>query len=131
MIEYSFNEQYNLFIWKPRIVIDLELTIEVIEKLEDLETQRGAFNRFVDISDILGISLHSSDLVKIADRRAGYEGPVVKAAYFTPHALGIGVGRMLQSLLKNKQLKIEVFGNINSCANWLDVPQEILEGKTD
>ncbi len=131
MIEYSFNEQYNLFIWKPKVVIDLQLLLEAISTTEELKAQRGAFNRFVNISDILGISLHAPDLEDIARRRSAYDGPVVKAAYFTPHALSIGIGRMLQSLIKNKQLKIEVFGNIQSCANWLDVPQEILEAKSD
>jgi hypothetical protein len=58
--------------------------------------------------------------------RQAYTGPKVKAAHYSPHTLGFGIGRLYQALMFDNNIEIEVFGNIGSCANWLGVPESAL-----
>ena len=126
MFEHTFNEEHNLLIWRPTVEIDVDVAILVATSIAEIEKSRPPFKRFVDLTGIQGISLRLTDLQKIVDLRVSYAGPEVKAGHYAPHTLGFGIGRMYQAMMLKTNVKIEVFANIESCANWLDVPQKIL-----
>lgn len=127
MFEYKFNEKYKLLIWIPTVEINGHVAMEVATGIMQLEDERPPFDRFVDLTHLPGISIQALEMQKIVDLRNGYTGPKVKAAHFAPNTLGFGIGRSYQELMKGHNVQIEVFANLKSCANWLDVPQEILK----
>ena len=96
-------------------------------ELDRIEKQRPLFNRFTNLAEVTGISLKLSDLQRIAEIRSSYDGPKVKSAFYAPEPLAFGIGRMYQAITKDRQVTVEVFMNLESCAHWLDVPKEVLE----
>ena len=84
MFEYTFNDECNLLIWKPTVQIDIDLAIEVARSISEIESQRPPFNRFIDLANTSGISLHVTEMEKITQLRQAYTGPKVKAAHYSP-----------------------------------------------
>ncbi len=126
MFAYTFNEEHKLLIWKQAVQIDIDFMNQWLAELEQLEAQRPPFNRFTDLSQVPGIKLNQADLQQIADRRKNYDGPPVRSVFYAPQPLGFGIGRMYQKLTAGDIISVEVFMNLQSCAHWLDVPQDIL-----
>jgi hypothetical protein len=65
MFEYTFNDECNLLIWKPTVQIDIDLAIEVARSISEIESQRPPFNRFIDLTNTSGISLHVTEMEKL------------------------------------------------------------------
>jgi len=127
MFQYTMDEEHNLLLWKQAVTIDLNFMMEWAIEIAKLEKTRPPFNRFADLSDLLGISIQTSGLKQVAQQRELYSGTQVKFAMLARNPVSFGVSRMYQSIREGKGVDIEVFANVESCANWLDVPISILE----
>jgi hypothetical protein len=127
MFEYTMNDQYSLMLWRQAITISMEFMDELITELHRIEKIHPPFNRFVDLTDALGIELHFRDLRRISEMRREYQGPPVKSAFYSSHPLGFGIGRMYEVLMQGKNVEVNVFDDLNECADWLEVPVEVLD----
>ena len=127
MFTYTFDEQYNLLLWKQAVTIDLDFMMEWAVEIANIENARPPFNRFADLSDLLGITIPFKGLRQVAKHRESYQGTRVKFAMFAPSSLSFGVSRMYQTMREDKGVNIEVIANLDSCADWLDVPKSVLE----
>jgi hypothetical protein len=117
-----------------RILHDLsfENIQPVLEKIEALETKYvNGFNRFTNLNDVQNMNLTSDEIWNISQRRAMmYKGPVVKSAFFSSDKLMFGMMRIYATMMEPSPIDVDVFDDLNECADWLGFPSEMLEVDT-
>jgi hypothetical protein len=122
----------HLEIWRPRGELDYALTAQIVSYIGFQERIRDElFNRFTDLSEITDIRLNFDEVLKLADERcAAYAGrPPVKSAFLSPNAVGFGVARMFATLMDQSPIQVNVFRELDSAAQWLGVPVEVLSAR--
>ncbi len=130
----TFFPQQYLMVWRPQGILDtnsLSHVLAFIEKNEQAKTT--AFHRFIDLTFLEGFSLNYSDISTLALRRGtNYRGhTTVKSAFLTNNPLSYGMARMYQSALNVKNIKVRIFSDIYSAAQWLCFNPDILKEDRD
>lgn len=126
MFKYVFNDEYRIMLWRQAVELNIDFMLEIIEELHKIEKTHSPFHRFVDLTEVTGISLHYDDLKRIAGMRTEYAGPKVKSAFYSMNPLGYGIGRMYQVLMEETNVEVDVFRDVDACAQWLGCPVAIL-----
>jgi hypothetical protein len=127
--DVEYVEDANLFIWRPRGVLDEAAINKVLGCLEDLEAKLPApFNRFADTLGADEIELNFKYVIQVSlHRRLAYAGrPPVKSAILATDATAIHHGRLHALLTQGSPIKVRVFHDRNEAAQWLGVPIELL-----
>lgn len=127
--DVEWIEDARLFIWRPRGILDEPLVNEIVSFLTDREAKRSRpFNRFTDTSALDAIDLTFKYVFHVALHRrlsrAGREA--VKSAFFVTSPAVAHYVKVHAILTDHSPLKVAMFEEYESVAQWLGVPVELL-----
>ena len=119
---------HNLVAWQPQGVLDDRLLDEIGEWLCNIERALTPFERYVDLSHLTSVAVHTHHLFEFARKRAEeYERATpVRSALFTEDWVGFGIAQMYENLMKETPIEARAFRDRAKAAEWLGVPVEIL-----
>ena len=132
--ELEFREDIRLLIYRPRGVIDEAAIKRVVPALEDLEAKlQEPFNRFSDTLAADEVELNFKYVIQFSlCRRLSYAGhPSVKSAILATDSTMIHYARLHALLTQGSPINVRGFKDRKEAADWLGVPMERLEKKTD
>ena len=123
--EYFFKSD-QLIIWRPTGQLNVEKIYDFIRYLDKVSEERDPhFYRFIDLSQISGISVKYDDLSPIAEQRKKYfESKLmkrVKMAFYVTNPLSRGMARMYQIISDENHLLINIYDELEKCAEFLEV----------
>ena len=122
-----FHPGYRLFTWHPvgclnDAVADQLLSIIEIDELVDARP----FHRYTDLSQLATVQLTIGHMFRTAERRRQVDLHV-KSAIYANTAVGLGIARMYEALMKDAHIEVRAFTDREPAAAWLGVPIEIIE----
>jgi hypothetical protein len=127
--DVTFFEAHDLFVWKPRGVLN-EATINKITAFvgEQEATLGKPFNRFTDMSLIDSVDLNFKFVFHVAlYRRLSYAGhPKAKSAFYVRTPAAAHYAKLHAILTDHSPLNVALFEEREAAAKWLGVPVEIL-----
>ena len=132
--DVAFNDDIRLLIYRPHGVIDEAAVKRVLPVIEDLEAKlQEPFNRFSDTLEADEIELNFKYVIQFSlCRRLSYAGhPPVKSAILATDSTMIHYARLHALLTQGSPINVRVFKDRKEVADWLGVPIERLEKKTD
>ena len=132
--ELEFYEDIHLLIYRPHGVIDEAAVKRVVDVLEDLEEKvQKPFNRFSDTLAADEVELNFKYVIEVSlCRRLSYaRHPPVKSAILATDSTMIHYGRLHALLTQGSPINVRVFKDRQEAANWLGLPIERLEVKSD
>ena len=123
--EYLFKTD-QLVIWRPLGILTTNKITEFITFLNVSSEQRDPhFNRFIDLTQIAGISVTYQDLHPIASQRKNYHNihikRRVKMAFLVNNPLAYGMARMYQTLSDDPYFNVNIYEDIEEVAAFLHV----------
>src|SRR5215203_2959045 len=119
----------QLFVWRPRGVLDEAKTNKVVLFLTDQETKFGrAFNRFTDLSALDALDLSFKYVLQIAlyRRLARMGKEPIKSAFFVTSPAVARYVKLHAMLTDHSPLQVKIFQERAAAAEWLDVSIELL-----
>jgi len=130
--DLEFYEDIRLLIYRPHGVIneaEINRVIGVIEGIEGASQQ--PFNRFSDTSETHEVELNFQYVIHASlHRRLAHKGRLpVKSAILATESTLIHYARMLALLTEGSSIKVRVFQDRETAAQWLGVPLELLAWK--
>jgi hypothetical protein len=132
--DVEFHDDIRLLIYRPHGVIDEAAVKRVVDVLEDLETKlQKPFNRFSDMLAADEVELNFKYVVQVSlCRRLAYAGhPPVKSAILATDSTMIHYARLHALLTQGSPINVRVFKDRQEAADWLGVPIERLEMRSD
>ena len=128
--EYFFQSD-QLTIWRPTGMLGTDKIYEFIRFLnESSERKTPYFNRFIDLSQISGISIAYQDLHPIAQQRKEYYSAnikqIVKMAILVNNPLSYGMARMYQMLSDEPHFEVNICENREEAAQFLEVDISVI-----
>jgi hypothetical protein len=132
--DIEFDEDIRLLIYRPRGVIDEAAIKEIVSVLEELEARlQRPFNRFSDTLQADEVELNFKCVIQVSlCRRLSYAGhPPVKSAILAGDSTMIHYARLHALLTQGSPINVRVFKHRQEAAEWLGVPVERLEMRTD
>jgi hypothetical protein len=130
MKEYYFKTD-DMVIWRPTGILDLKKIHAFINFLNEQISKRDPhYIRFIDLSQISGISINYEEVHSIAAVRKEYASKElrkkVKMAIYVRDALSFGMARMYESILDQYLYEINIFYDLQEVANFLQVDVSLL-----
>lgn len=128
--EFFFKTD-QLVIWRPTGVLDTNKIYHFIDYLNTTIKEREPhFSRFIDLSQISGISVKYNELSPIAEQRKKYYSSHLtqktKMTFYVTNPLSLGMARMYQTLGDDVNLETTIYNDLNECARFLEVDISIL-----
>lgn len=128
--DIEFHEDLQLFIYRPRGLLDEVSVARAVNALGDLEKKlTEPFNRFSDTSEIDRLDLNYRYVIHVSVHRVlSYaDRPPVKSAILAPDAT-VGHYFQLHAIIaKDSPISVRVFQERQEVAKWLGVPLERLK----
>jgi hypothetical protein len=126
--DVDYVEDANLFIWRPRGVLNEALVNNIIVFVREQEETLGRpFNRFTDLSALDAVDLNFDYVFHIAlYRRLSYAGSKVKSAFYVSSSDATHYAKLHALLTGRSPLQVSVFTELEAAAKWLGVPIESL-----
>src|SRR5688572_4454301 len=118
----------NLVTWHPQGILDDAMADWMVEFIEMQEREiETPFNRYVDYNGLIEIRFTVAHTFHIAQRRrARYEGPPVRGAFFASWIMAAGFARLYADYMRGGMIDIRVFDRREEAAKWLGVPISLL-----
>lgn len=121
----------KLAVWRPRGILDTKKILEFITFLNEQSRQQDPhFSRFIDLSNISGVSVRYEDLYPIAEQRKTYYATnvkqKVKMACLAKNAFTYGMARMYMVLSRHPLLEFNILKNLKEVSNFLEVDISLL-----
>ncbi len=121
-----YHAQWRQITWHPQGIFDDALADEFVGILGSEEFYAETpFQGYTDFSGLAEIRLKIGHVFQIAQRRRESDGPV-KSALFADTAVGFGIARLYEELMKESAIQVRAFRERAAAAEWLGVPVEIL-----
>ena len=129
--EYHFVND-ELLRWRPTGVLNRQKILDFINFVNQSTEKRDPhFDRYIDLSQVTGISVMYDDLAPIAKaRKAFYSSHFskkIKLVFFAHNTLSFGMARMYQILSEDENLDFQIFRSIDEVASYLQIDKRILE----
>jgi hypothetical protein len=126
--DVDYIEDANLFIWRPRGVLNEGLVNNIIVFVREQEEALGRpFNRFTDLSAVDAVDLNFDYVFHIAlYRRLSYAGSKVKSAFYVSSSDAAHYAKLHALVTGRSRLQVQVFTELEAAAKWLGVPVESL-----
>jgi hypothetical protein len=126
--DVEYVEDANLFIWRPRGVLNEGLVNNIIVFVREQEETLGRpFNRFTDLSALDAVDLNFDYVFHIAlYRRLSYAGSKVKSAFYVSSSDATHYAKLHALLTGSSPLQVSIFTDREAAAKWLGVPTESL-----
>ena len=131
--DIQYVEDANLFVWRPRGILDEAAVNKVLVELLRRETMAAKpFNRFSDLSFTESFHLTFKYVFHIAlHRRLSYAGRGrIKSAFYVTHPESAHLVKIYALMTDLSPLKVGMFEEREAAAKWLCVPVESLLPKT-
>ena len=130
--DVDYIEDANLFIWRPRGVLNEGLVNNIIVFVREQEETLGRpFNRFTDLSAVDAVDLNFDYVFHIAlYRRLSYAGGKVKSAFYVSSLDAAHYAKLHALVTGRSRLQVQVFTKLEAAAKWLGVPVESLMPQT-
>jgi hypothetical protein len=127
----EYVEDSNLFIWRPRGVLNEGLVNNIIVFVRKQEETLGRpFNRFTDLSALDAVDLNFDYVFHIAlYRRLSYAGSKVKSAFYVSSPDAKHYAKLHALLTDQTPLQVSIFTDREAAAKWLGIPIELLMPK--
>jgi len=132
-MEFPFDVEYvedaNLFVWRPRGILDEAAVNNVLVDLLRRETMAAKpFNRFSDLSLVESFHLTFKYVFHVALHwRLSYVGrEQIKSAFYITHPEAAHLVKIHALVTDLSPLKVEMFEEHEAAAKWLRVPVESL-----
>jgi hypothetical protein len=124
---------HRLMAWQPQGTLDDLMLDQIAEWLVDIEQEYLPFKRFVDFSQLTAVAVRAGHVLKVARRRAKQFRGVepVRTALFSDNWIGLGIGRLYESLMENTLIEARAFFDLAKAAEWLAIPVDILTLKDE
>jgi hypothetical protein len=122
----------QLFIWRPRGVLDADKTNQILAFVTEQETKFGrSFNRFTDLSALDAVDLTFKYVFQVAlYRRLSRQGQeTIKSAFFVTNPEAAHYMRLHAVLTDHSPLKVALFKEREAAAKWLGVSSALLAPK--
>jgi hypothetical protein len=120
----------SLLVARPKGVLDAEDARRILDfiELKEIEVETG-FNRFCDLTSLLGIHLLVTDFLGLLERRQTFNPNDirVKSAFYATNGLAFGVACMYEQLLNSPRIEVRVTSSMQSAADWLGVSLDRLK----
>ena len=132
--ELEFHDDLHLLTYRPHGVIDETAVKKVVDVLEDLEARlQKPFDRFSDTLEAHDVELNFKYVIQVSlCRRLSYAGhPPVKSAILATDATMIHYAKLHGVLTQGSPINVRLFKDRREAADWLGVPIERLEKRTD
>ena len=130
--DVDYVEDANLFIWRPRGILDEAAVNNVLVDLIRRETLAAKpFNRFSDLSLVESFHLTFKYVFHVAlHRRLSYAGrEPIKSAFYVTHPEAAQIVKVHALMTDYSPLNVEMFEERKAAAKWLGVPVESLMAK--
>ena len=130
--DVEYVEDANLFVWRPRGLLDEAAVNRVLVELIRRETIAAKpFNRFSDLSFAESFHLTFKYVFHIAlHRRLSYAGRgAIKSAFHVTHPEAAHLVKIHALMTDLSPLEVEMFEEREAAAKWLGVPVELLMAK--
>jgi hypothetical protein len=126
--DVDYIEDANLFIWRPRGVLNEGLVNNIIVFVREQEETLGRpFNRFTDLSAVDAVDLNFDYVFHIAlYRRLSYAGSKVKSAFYVSSSDAAHYAKLHALVTGRSRLQVQVFTELEAAAKWLGVPVKSL-----
>ena len=123
-----YYPEFRLTTWHPQGTFDTALANKVIAFIEWEEyIQEAPFDRYTDLSGIVEIRIGIGSIIEMARRRRFVREPV-KSALFGQDRARLEVAQSYERLMQDAtMIQVRSFSDRNAAAEWLDVPETILE----
>ncbi len=125
----EFREDVQLFIWRPRGLLNEPAVNRVLVELVKKEVRAPRpFNRFSDLSNIDSLDLNFKYVFHVAlYRRLSYaEREPVKSAFYVRNPEAAHLIKIHALMTDCSPLQVELFEEREAAAQWLGVPVESL-----
>jgi hypothetical protein len=132
-VDVEYVEDANLFVWRPRGILDEAAVNKVLVELIRRETMAAKpFNRFSDLSLAESFHLTFRYVFHVAlHRRLSYAGRgLIKSAFYVTHPESAHLVKIHALITDLSPLKVGMFEEREAAAKWLCVPVESLLPKT-
>ena len=128
--EYFFKTD-QLAIWRPIGLLDISKIKEFVTFIEKNSSEKEPhFSRFIDLSQISGVSVQYEDLYPIArQRKSFYQTNIkkkVKMAFLVTNPLSYGMARMYQTLSDEPTLEVIISESREEVSKFLGVDLSII-----
>ena len=130
--DVEYVEDANLFIWRPRGILDEAAVNKVLVDLLRREAMAAKpFNRFGDLSAVESFHLTFKYIFHVAlHRRLSYAGRgPIKSAFYVTHPEAAHLVKIHALLTDYSPLNVEMFEELEAAAKWLGVSVESLMPK--
>src|SRR5256886_17311517 len=127
--DVEYVEDANLFVWRPRGILDEAAVNNVLVDLLRRETMAAKpFNRFSDLSLVESFHLTFKYVFHVALHwRLSYVGrEQIKSAFYVTHPEAAHLVKIHALVTDLSPLKVEMFQEHEAPAKWLRVPVESL-----
>ena len=126
--DVEYVKEANLFIWRPRGILNEGLVNNIIVFIREQEETFGRpFNRFSDLSALDAVDLNFNYVFHIAlYRRLSYAGEKVKSAFYVSSADAEHYAKLHALMTDHSPLQVSIFTELEAAAKWLGVPTETL-----
>lgn len=123
-----YYPRFKLTTWHPQGTFDAALANTIIEFIEWEEYLEDApFDRYTDLSGIAQIRVGIGSMIEIARRRRFVREPV-KSAIFGHDRASLELAECYERLMDDAaMLQVRSFNDRKAAAEWLEVPETILE----
>ena len=130
----EYVEDCDLFIWRPRGVLDESMTNKVLTFVVQQEKTLGRpFDRFTDMSALERVELSFRYVFHVALyrrlSRAGREE--IKSAFFVTDPEMARYVKLHALVTDHSPLKVAMFQEMEAAADWLGVPRARLLAQTE
>jgi hypothetical protein len=127
--DVEFHEDIRLLMWRPRGLLDEAAVNKILSVLADLEAKmKEPFNRFTDTLATDEVELNFRYIIHISlYRRLTYAGrPLIKSAILATDSTMIHYAKLHALMTQGSPIKVQLFQDRESAAQWLGVPLERL-----
>lgn len=126
----KMHPDLRLFTWHPHGVVNSDILSKVLAFLEFEEQEsKEPFNRFCDLSRVTVIEVDLEYVVRASmHRRRLFAGQQpVRSAFLTTTPEATRLAKVHATLTANTPLHVAVFSELAEAADWLGIPQELLQ----
>ncbi len=110
-------------------MIDTMTLLQLAQDMNKIEADKFYIKRLVYVKDVLGVSLKCEDVMYYRTIRPEPE-IVIKSALCAFNDFQYGMARMFQAVMESDKRIMEIFKDIESAAQWLDVDVDLLRNQS-
>jgi hypothetical protein len=131
-LKVDFDSKHRLVICRPYGIIDDYFAIQLLNFLLALEEVSEPFNRLLDLTFVTAIPLSSRKIQEYAEgrRQATAHLAPFHTAIIAPRPEAQAAARLYATLVTGSKIQADVFPDVSSAAQWLNLPEEALRPPT-